>query len=265
MRISFYDNRFVASEVGQEMGWESADSLSQLFRGSDLVTLHTSAADTFGVSNEGLLNERLGELAADRPSNSPRVFVNLARGNLYSSEALLDAVASGAIRRAAVDVYPTEPVPGGGWENPYAGEARITCTPHIGAATQEAQPRIAQRVATTIGEFSRYGSLRDCVFAPRALLSVRDGAPGHAVLAVVHSTTRGTKKAVDDAIYEAEASNLGSSHRDFDIGLAYDLSVLDRPLPPAGLEELVQRAEQTADDPAAIRAIRQIVIPADGW
>jgi D-3-phosphoglycerate dehydrogenase len=163
-------------------------------------------------------------------------------------------------------VFPEEPRPGAAaWENPYADEPRVACTPHIGAATEEAQPRIARRVANTMAGFSRYGSLRDCVFEPRAQLSIADEARGHAVLAVVHSTSRGTKKAVDDAIFEAGASNLGSVHRDFEIGVAYDLSVLDRALRREELDHLVDRAMDLAKDRRAIRAVRQIVVPREGW
>ena len=70
--------------------------------------------------------------------------------------------------------------------------------------------------------------------------------------------SRGTKKAVDDAIFAAEVSNLGSSHRDFPNGIAYDLSVLDRPLQRDELDELVERAATLANEPRAIRSIRQV-------
>ncbi|MCB9670415.1 MAG: 3-phosphoglycerate dehydrogenase [Alphaproteobacteria bacterium] len=261
LHVHFHDSRPVAQEVGTEMGWQSHDTLEELFAQSDIVTVHTSARDAWGKDNEGLLDDVLDKLGAERPSPSPRIFMNLARGNVHSSGALLAAVGSGAIRRAAVDVYPEEPAPGqASWSNPYGLEPRIVCSPHIGAATQEAQPRIARRVAHTIEGFSRYGSLRDCVYNPRAALSLRDSARGHAILAVVHSTSRGTKKAVDDAIYEAECNNLGSTHMDFEIGVAYDLSVLDRPLSDADLERLVERAAEIAGKDA-IRAIRQVVVP----
>lgn len=260
--VWFFDSRPVAQEVGVEMGWRRCDDLADLFRNVDVITAHTSAKDAWGRDNEGLLDDVLPLLGADRDANSPRIFLNLARGNMHATQPLLDAVRSGAIRRAAVDVYPEEPTPGGTWHNPYADEPRIACTPHIGAATQEAQPRIAQRVARTVGGFSRFGTLRDCVYAPRLELDVpTTPKPGEAILAVVHSTARGTKKAVQDAIYAAEASTLGSAHQDFPNGLAYDLSVLDRPLPPEGIEELVAMASSLAKDDNAIRAVRQVVVP----
>ena len=92
-------------------------------------------------------------------------------------------------------------------------------------------------------------------------VGIEPAARGNAVLAVVHSTARGTKKAVDDAIYEARASNLESAHRDFPNGLAYDLSVLDRPLSTEDLEALIQRAVKHSGDPSAIRSVRQIEVP----
>jgi len=261
MRVRFYDNRHVAQEVGHEMGWVRCASLSELFRTSDLVTIHTSARDTHDRDNQGFLDDVLGELGAERPSTSPRVFLNLARGNLHSTESLLAAVHAGAIRRAAVDVYPEEPRPGdAAWLNPYASEPRITCTPHIGAATMEAQPRIARRVSTTMSRFGRLGALRDCIYSPRAVMGVGEPLAGQAILAVVHSVSRGTKKAVDDAIFEAEASNLGSMHQDFPNGIAYDLSVLDRPLKDEELERLINRAVDLAKDPQAVRSIRQMVV-----
>ncbi len=266
MDIAFYDNRLVAQEVGIEMGWRKADSLVELFRTSDCVSVHTSARDAWDNDNAFMLDEVLGELAAERPDNSPRIFLNLARGNLHSTEALRAAIDKGAIRRAAVDVYPEEPRPGQeDWVNPYADEPRVSCTPHIGAATQEAQPRIARRVAATALHFSQYGALRDCVFQPRATIDFGEQVRGAAILAVVHSVSRGTKKAVDDAIYEAEASNLGSAHRDFPIGAAYDLSVLDRPLSREELDQLVERARELAQDPEAIRSVRQVVVPEGGF
>ena len=262
MEIWFYDNRFVAQEVGVEMGWRRAADPAELFRSVDMVTVHTSARDAWGNDNEGLLDPYLMQLGADRPEDAPRVFINLARGHLYDPERLREAVRAGRIRRAAVDVYPEEPRPGETWINPYAELPAVVCTPHIGAATEEAQPRIAKRVARTIGAFSRYGTVRDCVFAPRTEIAVPQPQPGQAVLAVTHSTRVGTKKAVSDAIYEAHVSTLGSMQQDFPIGVAYDVSVLERPLSAEELENLIHIARRLSGDEDAIRAVRQVVV---GW
>ncbi len=260
MDVFFFDEREVAQEVGEEMGWRRAGTAQELFRHSDMVSVHVSASTPRGKTNEGLLMGLLGQLGAERPQNSPRVFVNLARGFLHAPEELLEAIDSGAIRRAAVDVYPAEPNKNGpGWENPYASEPRVATTPHIGAATQEAQPRIARRVAQTQRNFSTAGSIRDCVFSPRSKISVADGNGGRAVLLVVHSTARGTKKALDEAIYEAGASNLRSQHRDLGPwGIAVDANLLDRPLSTEQLDSIVQLTRSITGDPLAVRLVRQV-------
>ncbi len=264
MKIRFHDTRQVAIELGQEMGWGYAASIDELFAGSDYLTVHLSAADISRRSNKGLLDggvlERLG---ADRPDSSPRIYLNLSRGFLHSPDALKAAIHSGRIRRAAVDVYPSEPRrKGDAWTNPYADEPRVAVTPHIGASTLEAQPRIAHRVAETFAEFSGYGTARDCVYSPREKLSLVDnGRVGQALLLVAHSNERGTKRSIDGAIFDAGASNLASLHRDFDhLGMAYDLAALDKPLTEAELRGLVERAAGVTGDRRAIRSIRQVLV-----
>ena len=82
-------------------------------------------------------------------------------------------------------------------------------------------------------------------------------------LTVVHSCERGTKKAVDDAIYNAGANNITSTHRDFDkYGIAYEVVGIDRALSDDDVEGLIAEARGLTGNPHAIRAIRQI--PATG-
>jgi D-3-phosphoglycerate dehydrogenase len=216
------------------------------------------------ASNAGLLSGGvLKKLGARRPDNSPRVFLNLSRGFLHSTEDLREAIAMGAIRRAAVDVYPREPRgKGEGWANPYGDLRQVAVTPHLGASTQEAQPRIANRVTRTFGNFSRHGAFRDCVFAPRALLSLGEAArTAGAILVVVHSDARGTKRSIDDAIFEAGASNLSSVHRDFgEYGVAIDVAAIDAPLSEPQLEKLCEAAARLTGRDDAIRSIRQITV-----
>lgn len=264
MQVRFFDTREVAVEVGREFGWAPTASVADLLRGSDFVTVHLSATDVNGRSNAGLLSrELLLQLGADRPASSPRVFINLARGFLHTAEDLLHAIDQGAIRRAAVDVFPDEPRGASDpWVNPYRDQPKVAVTPHIGASTQEAQPRIARRVAQTFGNFSKTGAVRDCVFAPLIRMGlVEDGAVGKVALIVAHADTRGTKRAIDDAIYQGGASNLASAHKDFgNLGLAVDLALLDRPLDEARLLALVAEAARATGDPEAIRSVRQVLL-----
>ncbi|MDP2315326.1 MAG: NAD(P)-dependent oxidoreductase [Pseudomonadota bacterium] len=262
MKVVFHDTREVAREIGVEMGWEEVATIDALFRRSDCVTVHVSAEDARGNSNRGLLTyEHFSQLAADRPGVSPRIFLNLARGFLYDPEDLLRAIDEGNVGRAAVDVYPEEPRGSAPWTNPYARQPRVATTPHLGAATVDAQPRIARRVAQTFRSYNRYGALRDCVYRPRLLLGLGEIAPGSTLLAVVHSTRRGSRKALQDAIFEAGASNLSTVHQDFeDYGMAFDLSAIDRPLDEDQLRYVLSHAADLTGEAGSIRSIRQVTL-----
>jgi D-3-phosphoglycerate dehydrogenase len=263
MSINFYDTDEVAREVGTTLGWNACDSISEAFREGDVVTVHVSAEDHRGNSNVGLLSydEHFSQLAANRDESSPKLFINASRGFLFDADELIQAVEREEIRRAVVDVYPEEPSGSDEpWENPYADIACIRGTPHIGAATQEAQPRIAKHMGNTTHLFNKYGTVRNNVFGRGKRITVDPDDPSY-VLTVVHSDERGTKKAVDDCIYEAGVSNLGSSHRDFPrYGFAYDANALDKPLTDRQLEHLVESARSLSDDESAIRAIRLIEV-----
>ena len=260
MKILFHDTDEVALEVGTALDYTPVSSIGELFKISDILTVHVSAEDAQGHSNQDLVTAEHFAAMGEKTGLSPKVFLNMARGFLYPPEVLLHAVREGHVNSAFVDVFPDEPrqSSGGKWHNPYEGERRIRSTPHIGAATLEAQPRIARYVARTTQLFNASGALRDCVYMPKANISVSPAISKH-VLAVVHADTRGTKKAVDDALYRAGVSNLQSAHVDFPrFGIAYDLSAIDQPLNTEQLDSLVEDAIQLTGAQDAIRSIRMI-------
>lgn len=258
MDVVFFDSAPIPREVGIAMGYRACDSVRDLFAQADFVTVHVSATDLHGASNRNVFNYETFKTWGTRPKSSPRIFINLARGFVVAPEDLRKAIADGYVNYAMTDVFPDEPRASDTktWSNPYQGEPRVFATPHIGAATLEAQPRIGRYVARTTELFSRYGMIRDCVFRPRAKIEF-EAPDGQHILAVVHTDARGTKKAVDDAIYEAGASNVRSAHVDFpEFGMAYDVSVLDRPLTDAQCDSLVQMAEKITGERSAIRWLR---------
>lgn len=262
MDICFYDKSDVAREVGTTLGWTSCSSLSEAFRKGDFVTVHVSAEDPQGQPNRGLLTyDHFRQLGAERPDNSPRAFINAARGFLYDPADLKRAIEDGHVRAAAVDVFPEEPGSADeDWTNPYAEMDNVFTTPHIGAATQEAQPRIASRMATSTRLLNEQGTVRDTVFGQGHTIGV-NAEPPYWLLAVVHSDVRGTKKAIDDSIYEAGASNLQSNHRDFpDLGIAYDVNAIDQPLSDDQLDHIIETAISLSGDERAIRTLRQFEV-----
>jgi D-3-phosphoglycerate dehydrogenase / 2-oxoglutarate reductase len=265
MEIIFYDQSELAQEVGRALGWAACRTIDDVFRGSDFLTLHVSSEDPRGRSNQGIITySHLTQLGSDRGPKSPRGFINLARGFIVDPNDLKRAVEEGHVRAAAVDVFPEEPgSKDDPWVNPYADFEEIVTTPHIGAATEEAQPRIASYVAGTARLLNKLGTVRDTVYAPRQMIGV-SAPPPYWALTVVHSDARGTKKAIDDIIYNAGASNIESTHRDFaKFGIAYDVSAIDRKLDDADIDNLIAEASRITGDPAAVLAIRQFYVPDD--
>ncbi len=261
MEIYFYDNAQLPTEVGQTMGYNGCDSVKQVFEACDFVTVHVGAADLNGRSNKNLFDYDTFKGFGQRPETNPRIFLNLSRGFLFPPEDLIRAVNDGFVTYAMTDVFPEEPRSSATaeWDNPYADTPQIFGTPHIGAATMEAQPRIGRYVARTTQLLSDFGMLRNCVFRPRAktAFEVPEGATH--MLAVVHADKRGTKKAVVDAIFNAGANNLRSSHIDFPrYGVAYEVAAIEGDLSAPDLAGLVKTAADITGDPAAIRWLRTI-------
>lgn len=143
---------FVPEERARALGVQWVD-LEQLFALSDFITVHVPG----GGANAGLIGA--DELATMKDGVR---LINVARGGIIDELALAQAVKSGKVAGAAIDVFTAEP-PG---ENPLLGDPRIIITPHLGASTAEAQERVALDVAEQIVEVLQGRPARYAVNAP---------------------------------------------------------------------------------------------------
>ncbi|MEX2031331.1 MAG: NAD(P)-dependent oxidoreductase, partial [Dehalococcoidia bacterium] len=151
MRVVAYDP-FVSAERGASLGVEMME-LDDLLAASDFVTLHTALYE----GNRGMINaERLAKM---KPTAR---LVNAARGALVVEQDLYDAVESGRIGGAAVDVFSAEPAVG----NILTTSDKIVVTPHLAASTNEAQDRAAIDVAEQVLEVLAGGAPRYPVNVP---------------------------------------------------------------------------------------------------
>ena len=140
MRVVVYDP-FVARERFRELGVERAETQDSVLAEADFLTLHVPLS----TETEGLL----GREALSRAKDGIRV-VNTARGELVDEEALLEALRSGKVAAAAIDVFSDEP---------YSGLLleleNVVVTPHLAASTEEAQDRagviVAEQVVAALG------------------------------------------------------------------------------------------------------------------
>jgi D-3-phosphoglycerate dehydrogenase len=135
MRITGYDPLIPESEI-QKRGGEPM-SLDELLEKSDLITLHMP-----------LTAETRGMLDANAFSRMKQgvYLICAARGGLIDEAALLDALNSGKVAGAALDVYATEP-PG---QTALVSHPRVVGTPHIGAQTVESQTRAAHDISEEV-------------------------------------------------------------------------------------------------------------------
>jgi D-3-phosphoglycerate dehydrogenase / 2-oxoglutarate reductase len=152
MRVVAFDP-FVADARYREMGVEKMDSLDELYAESDFITLHVaSTPETRGFINAGALSAM---------RDGVRI-INDARGDLIVEQDLIDAIASGKVAGAAIDVYPEEPAT----ESPYFGVDGIVVTPHLGASTGEAQERAGVACAEQVAAALTGGVVTSAVNIP---------------------------------------------------------------------------------------------------
>ena len=135
MRVLAYDP-FVAPERFREVGVENVDSLDEAYDAADFLTLHLSLTE----ETRGLLDARAFASMRD----GVRI-VNAARGELVDEEALANAIRSGKVAGAALDVFGTEPYSG-----PLLELDEVVVTPHLAASTSEAQDRAGIMIAEQV-------------------------------------------------------------------------------------------------------------------
>ena len=139
MKTIGYDP-YITLERGKQLGVELVD-LDTLLKESDYITLHTPLTD----ETRGMIGEK--ELA--KMKDGVRL-VNASRGAVVDIKALADALKSGKVAGAGIDVWPNEPLKPE--ENPFLGLTNVALTPHLGASTKEAQaaPDVAVGVAQAL-------------------------------------------------------------------------------------------------------------------
>jgi D-3-phosphoglycerate dehydrogenase len=144
---------YVSEEIGREMGVPLVD-LDELLSQSDYITLHTSMSS----ETENMINEKtIGMMKAGV------ILINPARGKLIDESALADALNSGSIKAAAVDVYRKEPPDE---KNPLIGLSNVLHLPHLGASTEEAQRDVAVQIVEQVIDALRNKDFRNSVNMP---------------------------------------------------------------------------------------------------
>ncbi|EDM72938.1 D-3-phosphoglycerate dehydrogenase [Roseobacter sp. AzwK-3b] len=151
MKVVAYDP-FLGQEKADKMGIEKVE-LDELLKRADFITLHVPLTDQ---TRNILSRENL-----EKTKKGVRV-INCARGGLVDEQALADLLTSGHVAGAGFDVFAVEPAT----ENPLFGLPNVVCTPHLGAATTEAQENVALQVAEQMSDYLLTGAVSNALNMP---------------------------------------------------------------------------------------------------
>lgn len=191
MRVLFYD---IVKRLALGLARPVAD-LDTLLEESDAVTLH--------VPETPLTVDMIGpaQLARMRQGS---YLLNLSRGKVVDAGALRDAIASGHLGGAALDVYNAEPTPQvAAFDVGFSNLPNVILTPHVGGNTEEAQKNIGLEVAQAVTDFIDAGSTMGAVNFPQVSLPPIPGT--HRILNI-HRNVPGVLAAVNNIVSEVGAN-----------------------------------------------------------
>jgi D-3-phosphoglycerate dehydrogenase len=151
MKVIAYDP-FLSEERARDLGVEKVE-LAELIKRSDFITLHTPLTDK---------TKNIIDAAALKKTRKGVRIINCARGGLVDEAALVDALKSGQVAGAAFDVFVEEPAT----NSPLFSLPNVVCTPHLGAATSEAQENVALQVAEQMSDYLLRGAISNAVNFP---------------------------------------------------------------------------------------------------
>ncbi len=151
MKVVAFDP-FLSEERAKHLGVAKVE-LDELLRRADFITLHVPLTDKTRniLSRDNLAKTKKGVR-----------IINCARGGLIDEAALYDALKSGHVAGAALDVFETEPAT----DSPLFALPNVVCTPHLGASTTEAQENVALQVAEQMSDYLLTGAVQNALNMP---------------------------------------------------------------------------------------------------
>jgi D-3-phosphoglycerate dehydrogenase len=152
MKVIAYDP-FISPEAATRMGVELV-TLDELYATADFITVHIPLTPE--------TRNLIGAEAFSKMKPGIRI-INCARGGIVDEEALTAAIIGGRVAGAALDVFENEPPPP---NQPLVQLPNVICTPHLGAATSEAQVNVAIAIARQIADYLVHGVIQNAVNVP---------------------------------------------------------------------------------------------------
>jgi len=161
MNVIAYDP-FLTDDKAAALGVKKVETLDGIYKDSDYITLHLPKNEqTINLINKNTIAKMKDGV----------YIINCARGGIINESDLLEALNSGKVRGAGLDVFEKEPVAP---DNPLVKHPGVVCTPHLGASTVEAQVNVAVAVAKQMGDYLTTGEIRNAVNIPSLDATVRE-------------------------------------------------------------------------------------------
>ncbi|WP_447927310.1 MULTISPECIES: phosphoglycerate dehydrogenase [unclassified Vreelandella] len=223
-KVIYYD---VITKLG--MGNASqVGSLDELLTRSDVVSLHVPDLP----STRWMITKK--EIARMKPG---AVFINASRGSVVEIEPLAEAITSGHLNGAAVDVFPVEPKGNSEeFESPLRGLENVILTPHIGGSTLEAQENIGVEVAEKLTTYSDNGTTITSVNFPEVALPAH---PDKHRLLHIHDNVPGVLSQINRVLSE-NGINISGQYLQTNEKVGYVVIDVDKAYGPQALEALKQ-------------------------
>ncbi len=192
MKVIAYDP-YIKADIIERMDIEPV-SFDELLEKSDYITIHTpSTGETINmINNEAIAKMKNGAMV-----------INCARGGIVNEDDLLEALKSGHLSGAALDVFSEEP-PG---KTELMSLPNLIATPHLGASTKEAQDKVAKDVAEEIIGYLLYGSVKNAVNVPSISPELLSTLRPYATLAEKMGSIQ--SQLADNAILEVQINYSG--------------------------------------------------------
>ena len=213
---------------------EARVSLQSLLQEADVVSLHVpDTAETRNLMSAGLI----------KTMRKGSYLINASRGTVVDIDALSEALQSGHVAGAAIDVFPLEPKSNDDrFESPLVGLDNVLLTPHIGGSTLEAQANIAVEVASKLVRYSDNGTTRSAVNFPQVSL------PDHGLtrrIMHIHHNEPGVLKDINQVFFGCEV-NIAAQYLQTEGGIGYVVMDVES-------DDVISLMKDLAKIPATIR------------
>lgn len=214
----------------------SLDNLDELLERSDFVTLHVPETP---LTTQMMAAPQLEKMKKDS------FLINASRGTVVVIPDLVEALKSGHLAGAAVDVYPQEPDSNNeAFQSELQGIPNVILTPHIGGSTEEAQQAIGFEVAESLNRFLRYGFTGGAVNFPN--LEVPLHIDGHRLMNV-HKNVPGVMREINSIVSDVGA-NIRSQYLATDLNIGYVVMDMER-------GQFHEAAEKISQLPTSIKTL----------